>query len=89
MEVVAQLTSLKQLRMVACAALTDAALGRLATLPYLTHLDIGATSQFTDAGVAALATMQGALPASSKCAPHRSKSTLMLLSNKSGGWGPV
>lgn len=60
MDVVARMPSLKQLRLVACASLTDAALGKLRALPALVQVDVGCNAQFTDAGIASLADMTGA-----------------------------
>ena len=52
----------RQLHMVGCSQLTDAALGRLAAMPALTHLDIGCNVNFSDQGVASLAAATGATP---------------------------
>lgn len=62
MDVVARMPALRQLRLVACASLTDAALGKLCALPALAQVDVGCNAQLTDVGIARLAGMPGARP---------------------------
>ncbi len=59
LKVVGQLPGLRQLRAVGCTALTDAAVHKLAALQDLVQLDLGCNALITDAGIAALANMQG------------------------------
>ena len=66
MEVVSRL-GVRQLRMVGCPQLTDAALGRLAAMPALTHLDIGCNVHFSDHGVASLAAAAGVVLCTCAC----------------------
>lgn len=61
MQVVGQMTGLRQLRMTGCKALTDAALVRMSRLQRLTQLELGGNANFTDTGVAVLSRLQGRL----------------------------
>lgn len=60
LQVVAHLGSLRQLRAVGCAALTDGALRHLAASPGLVQIDLGCNPHITDEGLIALAAITGA-----------------------------